>query len=119
MKVKDFTDVKQISEAQQHLANEQAISTTVYSCPKCNGTHEALEFKKLKVVVTEGNITITHVGECPQTGLQLKISWLPPEAVAAKERAIRTMEVGQQLNVEGMSDEDIEKVLQALRELGA
>ncbi len=115
MEVKDYSDIKQISEAQKALANERDITVSISECPKCQNPHEDLKFERLKHPVKDGSgMTYTHVGLCESTQLQLRLAFQSPAVVAGRERADRLKQVGQQLRIDDMAEDDIQKVLDAL-----
>lgn len=116
MAVKDFTNEQEVLEEQARLANEQDIETNVSNCPHCGNYHEDLKFQKLKTPVSDGGRHFTHFSQCPQTQLQLKLTWQQSALVTARAKAVQVEQIGESLRVENMDPSDVNRVLEALRE---
>lgn len=111
----DYTSPGQIAKAQNQLRSEPEFVMTI-ECDKCGGWHEDLSFKKLKKDVESEGLTYTHAGECPETGMPIRLAWKNPNDVVASEKSAFTEGLSKLLKTGELSPEEITKILAATQE---
>lgn len=113
----DFADHASVKKAQNEMMNEGEFSMTA-DCPHCANVHVDLRFGKLAKPVDTPKGPITHVGLCPETGLQIKVGFPDAGQVVQQYSAAFTKELGERLKTENMTEDQIQKVLTVMADLG-